>query len=440
MPTSYKFNYSEIIELAYELDCHHSVFDKIWQLGKPTINEDIQTAQVEFNKDGNFMTFAINPTFWNSLSKHQKAFVISHECLHIILSHGLRMIDNYEDPAINITMDIVVNHMLVNYFNFERHLVDPNNKLIWIDNTFKPEDNIQENKCFEYYYSKIKKLRKEILQDLFKNGLLDSHGQSQDSQSNSQPDGQSDSKSESNPTESDIKSIQDEIFEYLNKEMTPEAKEDLKDKLDGSEKNKSTQAGTMPGSSWIIVNVSHVKKKRKWETVIKNWALKQLKDASKEQWAKTNRRYATLSGDLLLPTEAETEGYEDQKIQVWFFQDTSGSCSHLAERFFKAAKSLPTDRFDVKLHCFDTKVYETELTTGILYGSGGTSFTCIENYIINYINNNKQKYPLAIFVITDGYGNKVRPKKPKNWYWFLSTNYKAYIPTESNIFELKDYE
>ena len=30
----------------------------------------------------------INPKFWDSLNYYNKAFVIAHECLHIILNHG----------------------------------------------------------------------------------------------------------------------------------------------------------------------------------------------------------------------------------------------------------------------------------------------------------------------------------------------------------------
>jgi len=43
-------------------------------------------------------------------------------------------------------------------------------------------------------------------------------------------------------------------------------------------------------------------------------------------------------------------------------------------------------------------------------------------------------------LITDGYGNYVHPEKPERWYWFLSHNYKAYIPAKSKTFMLSDYE
>ncbi len=150
-----------------------------------------------------------------------------------------------------------------------------------------------------------------------------------------------------------------------------------------------------------------------------------------------------MKNNFFLPTEMEYEGYEKDRIEVLFFQDTSGSCAHLAKRFFQAAASLPKERFDVRLCCFDTKVYETSLETRQLYGFGGTSFSVLEYWIQNAIASKKLKgYPKAIFVITDGYGDMVYPQagKEKNWHWFLSNHYTRCIPAACNIYMLKDFE
>ena len=47
---------------------------------------------------------------------------------------------------------------------------------------------------------------------------------------------------------------------------------------------------------------------------------------------------------------------------------------------------------------------------------------------------------MAVFVITDGYGDVFLPEKKKNWYWFLSEDAKNYIPKESKVFMLEDFE
>ncbi len=145
---------------------------------------------------------------------------------------------------------------------------------------------------------------------------------------------------------------------------------------------------------------------------------------------------------MFLPSEMEVEDIdkEKNKIEVWFFQDTSGSCSGFAKRFFKAAESLPKDRFNVRMHCFDTRVYETSLEERKLYGFGGTSFTCIENYIQRRIAKENLQYPKAVFIITDGYGNDVHPEHPEVWHWFLSSGYKSHIPKQSKTYLLRNFE
>jgi hypothetical protein len=57
---------------------------------------------------------------------------------------------------------------------------------------------------------------------------------------------------------------------------------------------------------------------------------------------------------------------------------------------------LPNEKFEVKMHCFDTKVYETTIESRRLYGFGGTSFDIIEDYIQSYIKKNNLKYPEGV--------------------------------------------
>ena len=217
------------------------------------------------------------------------------------------------------------------------------------------------------------------------------------------------------------------------------------------EKHTQTEDGDEPGGkqagkgslgAWHFVTKEPVKRKKKWETVIKKWSKKYMKKDtdSIEQWARLARRFALLPTDLMLPSEMDEDSWSQDRIQVWFFQDCSGSCIGLKDRFFRAAKSLPKDRFDVKMHTFDTSVFEVDINQGRVRGGGGTSFTCMENYIQQYIKKHNQSYPKAIFVITDGMGNHVRPQHPENWYWFLSYNYKYCIPNESQIFMLNEFE
>lgn len=414
----YSIESEEFLALSRALMRHHAIFDRMWSMGKPVFTTEIATAAVYFDKLGETIDFQINPDFWQTLNDVQKEFVISHECLHVILYHGIRASElNAEEMKIaNLAFDIVVNHALIDKFDFSREEVDPENKYCWVDTVFI-ENPPETGKYFEYYYNLLEKNPSGIAPSMLGDSTLDSH------------DG--------------LTSFNGSEFEDKLKEMASvEELESLSNFVESQTQdiqNECKQAGCNPGNTFIHVKMGKVKAKKKWETVIKRWASKYMKDDDVEQWARRNRRLVFMPDDFMIPSDQEVEAFEKDRIQVWFFQDTSGSCSGFVDRFFKAAKSLPAERFDVKMHCFDTRVYETTLASGNLYGFGGTTFSCIEHYIQSYIKRHNLSYPKAIFVITDGYGDNVYPEKPERWYWFIQGSMYL-LPPKSNKFNLRDFE
>lgn len=429
-------SWEEWNEVAKHLDAATPIFYMMWKLGRPVYSDNIDTACVLFNKEGNCVGFEINQKFWESLTLTQKAFIIAHECMHVILNHGIRAKDLMEKNVLmecaNKSMDVIINETLAkNYFN-RKELGDLSDKLCWYDTCFDKKDNIEHDKNFEYYYNVM--CRKKPNGDnrsgsgKSKGQLLDDHSGLWDKQA-------------------DWESVED----YLNQVAENCSAQDIQNMLDKIGKqiqdaNSSAggSRGTGAGGGFLIIKPELVKKKKKWETVINKWATTQLKqvDKDQEQWARINRRFVLMGDDMFIPSEIEIEDVdEDQKkIDVWFFQDTSGSCQHLAPRFFKAARSLPEKSFNIRMFCFDTEVYETSLKSGKLYGFGGTSFSCIEHKIQSIMNKEKVKYPKAVFVITDGYGDNVHPQHSDRWYWFLSCNYKYCIPQKSSTYMLQDFE
>lgn len=407
----------EYFELSRDLEEHHAIFYKMWEMGVPIFDNAIKTAAVAFDEVGEYFQFVFNPNFWERLTPYERKFVICHECLHVILNHGIRISGTKEYERCNKALDVVVNHSLVNNFGFNRKLIRDADEYCWVDTVFPNQPNVPDNECFEYYYLRIPSSGLPHLQ------LVDIHG-GLGGMSSEVIDKLNEALSDSEKLAGGLKEVVEKHFEK------------------NHAKNFGGPAGTGEGGRWEFATVGKVAKKRKWETVIKQWAKKydrpEFHDV--EQWARTNRRHTMIGGGLILPTEMEIEHEMEGRIQVWFFQDTSGSCSGFVNRFFAAAMSLPEDRFDVRMHCFDTKVYETNLKDKKLYGFGGTSFSCIERYIQSAMEKEKTEYPKAVFVITDGFGDNVHPKKPKNWYWFLSCDHKSCIPKESNIYMLSDFE
>ncbi len=426
----------EFLLIARDLEIHHAVFAKIWNVGKPRFTDKIPTAAVTFDKEGNHLDFQFNPEFWETLKPYERNFIISHECLHIMLHHGLRLKELNKDIG-NVAADVVINEMLLSGFGFDRtklEWVGPNGR--WMDTVFKDVKlTVEENRSMEYYYNILKKECVEQIKQSLAGGegkgfkIVDDH------------------EGMKGMDTTDLEDVLGDVLDGMNDIEKESLNKAFEDGNVQEQKECSKIAGSMPGNLEITVKVGFVKKKKKWETVIKRWANRFIRDTDKdhEQWARVNRRFVGITStmsNMFLPSEMEIDEKEEikRRIKVWFFQDTSGSCSHLAERFFKAAKSLDKNRFEVEMYCLDTQCYKTSLESGKLYGFGGTSFSILEDEIWNHCKGDIRNYPKAIFVITDGYGDQIIPRKPKNWYWFLDPYYTNHIHKDCNTFKLTDFE
>jgi hypothetical protein len=424
-------------KIKYLLSCHHSIFYKIVEIGKPCFSDKIPTAAVQFDKEGKFINFIFNEKFWEKCDDYKKMFVICHEAMHIILNHGTRFLDKTDTRTANIAMDVVVNHSLVRDFGFIRNEIDSKNEYCWVDTVFKDKKYLgfdyPDDESTEFYYNQIEKNKKD------KNNRNDDGDKvNQDKQK----DG-----SQGTGSEEDNKLV--DSHEDLSNEDLEKVVNDVIDSLDNEEKKQFTEtmknikdAGNALGGWLTIPKIKEVRK-RKWETVIKQWEINCLKttEAEREQWIKKSRRMSSFQSNLILPSTSAIECLhkDKNKINVFFFLDTSGSCINYAHRFFTAANSLPKDKFDIKLFCFDTCVVETDIKSSNVYGGGGTSFSIMEKKIQEEKLKTK-KYPKAVFVITDGYGDAVKPEFPARWHWFLTDNYTRLIPSNSFKYDLKDFE
>jgi len=232
-------------------------------------------------------------------------------------------------------------------------------------------------------------------------------------------------------------------------ELVKIAGSDVTEKMlaSAAQKQQGIMPGSSPGNTFIeFAALKRIKPKPKWESVIKRWTKKALSDEATEMsFVYENRRIDPSYMDgLSLPAEGEGENFEKKKIRVAFFLDTSGSCIHLAERFFNAAKTLDPRRFDVNLYCFDTRVFKTSLKEAKVYGGGGTSFHIIEDAIQQEMAEASRSYPDAVFMITDCYGDKVNPEKPNRWHIFVTEHGDptgaGCFPLGVNYYHLKNFE
>lgn len=422
------FSNAEYFALSQNLEQHHVLFSKFWQLGKPYFTEQIDTAAIVFDKKtGEKIRFIFNPDFWKSLTPYEASFIVCHELLHVILRHGKRIRSAKHKDLANIAADIVVNHTLVRDFAFDRKRISNQAELCWIDTVFKDfKPTPDDDKTMEYYYKLLLDNTKVVNIQLI---LCDSHEAYV-----------MDGNGKATPIEGlDAKDMA-EIFSSL-------PNEDL-EKIEKLCKQHKPQAGKEQGDRVWEFLVQY-RPKRKWESIIKRWSMVYTKSKFNEedQWVLPNRRLWLLRNEeLMIPSsvdqETEKRFSNKDKCIAYFFMDTSGSCVSYAERFFNCVNTLPRDVFDLIAYSFDTKTYEVDLKSGRLSGGGGTEFYIMEDQIQDDIKKGKiRKYPDAVFVITDGFGSAITPQHPDRWNWLMTEgNMKEFIPAESAIHELTDFE
>lgn len=438
----------EIYGVSRLLEAHHSLFYMIWEMGRPIFTRDLPTAAVVYDPTdttGKTLGWYMNPEFWDSINNYTRAFVLGHESLHILFNHIKRhslekqykVSDDgkyvYNDAAMaNIAQDVVINHALVNTFAFDRNNVEDWEKLCWVDTIWPDKTDIPTDECFEFYY----KLLKEDMGKSEQLMLMDSHDYF------------------------DLpEDVRKQIERQLNSTLSDEEKKSLRGMIEqhvvggpdggGEEPSDSTKggktAGTSPLGAWIFVTKPKPIRKPKWETIVRNKVKMIIKTqfGMVEQWAQRQRNHMSLPPQLKMPAEIEDFDIimNKAKIDLVFFLDASGSCYSMADRFFKAAATVPRNIFNIHLCSFDTQVYELDINEPKMIGGGGTYFSIMENYIQSKIKSGAMKrYPDAVFVITDGYGDNVFPEKPKQWFWLMTEKHYSCIPKISHKFMLNEFE
>jgi len=451
-----KISDDEFRRISNDLDEYHALFHMLWKMGRPTFSTAVPTACVSWDREFRRPRWMFNPDFWLSLDHYNRVWVIAHEMLHLVLNHGARFKDAEAQNVVNVATDIVINHMTVNKFGFHRSKIKNADNYCWVDTTFKKQDPanpISDDKHVEFY---LKKLEKMIPPDM-EISIGPGSGQPGDGEgSGGMPSTVDDH--DSMPSAKDAK----EFFKEVDDGLTPEEKADIRDVIekhyqpdekdgksgDGKSDEVNQTRGDSGTGAWTFIDIDRkkIKKKRKWETVILEWCRKKLRPEIKgvERWGRKHRRMSAIdSGRLRLPSEMDVDSFivEKYKLRLLFFLDVSGSCSSMSERFFKAALSLPEDRFETEFFCFNTQVFPVDKEERKLKVGGGTSFDIIEDAVQKWSAENKSKYADAVFIITDGYGNNVSPEKPERWFFFLSNFHSLHcIPAESHTFMLSDYE
>lgn len=382
----------EYRQISHVLDQHHALFYKMWEYGVPEFTNDsnFPTAAMLFDPKSRMpFKFRFNEDFWQSIDLYTRSFVVAHECLHALLNHPVRsehMDDG--DGNINIAMDISVNHMLVNFFGFDRDKIMGAENYCWTDTVF-PDKLISDQYTFEQYYAM---LAEEGLSGTSGSvGTVDDH---------------------SGMNKTDVSDILDAM-----KNASYEEKSDFLDVANTVDPNSTGRRPLAPPAPVIKPSMA-------WTKLVKNWKRKALAPPDEsEQWTSISRRFHLLPDDIVMPAYTE---YGDPefclaKLKTWLFLDCSGSCNDLYTTFFLASDTIPKKRFKVELFAFSTQVVPLRDRESFVeqHLFGGTSFHAIDRYVQSRINSGD--VPDIILVFTDGEAkHPTAYVMPEKWHWFIS--------------------
>lgn len=411
-----KIKHSDIVEISQNLESKCSLFRQFWDMGLPTLTDEIPRAAIGFNKDGDAVSFLWNPEFWEELDNYTRSFVVGHEMLHVLLNHGKRMLIHKDDSKSNQAMDIVVNHILINEFGFDRDkLCFDWSEFCWVDTLFEFPNIPMTNKSYEHYYNILS------IMDSPSKLIMDSHGiLSEDGGGISNKLGES----------LIANDFSDKLLDIINENKFPD----------------SIMGGSSLGQL-MDLNKRSVKISKKWDALMKPSIYKPVEKARVvDTWVRDSRRlydFMENNKDVFLQSRVSVVDKFKEKTQseIWFFLDYSGSCYSYYKNFLDAANSLNAKKFKVRLFTFDTSVTEITTTTTAAIAGGGTHFSCI-NDTVNKLMKDGNNPPSGVWVITDGYASdsKIKPQNPERWTWFLTPrSTRSFIPRESKIENLSDF-
>jgi len=378
----------KIYEVIYSLQEYDFIFQ---QLASSCIivPAKIPTCGIGFDKDLLKFIININTDWFESLNFVTQKFVLIHEICHIIF-HFFDRIAGRDIAKFNIAQDIVINHLIINSCNINRNELTDWDKYCWIDTVAFTTTPLPDQSS-DYYYDLI---------DMPNNAasLLDGHI-----------------------------GLSDQDIENLLKDMSIETINDLQ-KFQ-SKNNRIISSGS--GDSYIPDLIEQIIEEKTRNAAWNKISVLLNKETEIDEDIWTRKNYRIGNTKLTLPVAKDID--DKKKAEVYIFLDCSGSCGGLRHTFIKLVNSIPQNKFVIKKYAFTTKVQEIENDRYLK--DGGTSFKCIDNFV-----NSLKQYPKNIFVITDGFADRITPKFPKKWHWILSSRHIHSLPKESHIYTLPNLD
>lgn len=406
-------------------DINNYLAVEVCKMGYPIATNDIPTAGVGWDDNRKKIVFYFNPTFAQTLTSEEFCFIVAHEAIHLVNSHIFLLHEEIKKLTkrkaeqieiltftrkMNRAMDCVVNDSLINMYNFPKVLdLDPNisNKIKIIYGKDIVGVDCHDKTAYEVYYM-LPEEPASNQKDVENHKIWESFFA---------PDG------------SFKKDFVDTLKEFVNKNIQNSALSDeqleqinkiRKDMKNSSDSYVSKAGDSISGDKRPVDGTDR-------RTINWNKILYKFVDTFKPEdvWSKPNRKLIPSYPDIILPSWKDKE-----KEKIFCAIDSSGSIDYDALSLFVSVLRNTPKRFQIDAISFDNKCYKFDVFgKDKPQGGGGTNFQIIEDYI----QQNCRKYPIAVFVLTDGWGTKVTPKYPERWGWLLYGNsHRGYCENMKN--------
>ncbi len=354
--------------------------------------------------------FMFDENFYKTLSDEEFAFVVSHECMHIINMHIFLLKDKIDDLInkkkenselmqfkykMNVAMDCIVNDSLTNLYKLD--------KLKTIGSLSKKPLPVL------YGMDKIKTHTHDMTATEVYYILPEEEGQ----QGENNHDWSSFFEKDGSVNEDFLNKIKNFIDKNIeNSAMSDKEAADvekMREQLKNSSDSRAARVGNEIGGNLRAINRLG-SNTLSWDKILFQFVeTKKITDC----WNRPHRKLNAIYPKAILPSYVPEE-----KEEIFIAIDASGSIdAHAFQLFTDVVRNTPK-RFKITCITFDTVCYNWDITKQeVPRGGGGTDFAIIEKYILA----NCKKYPKAVFVLTDGenYDGKVEVKDPTKWCWLL---------------------
>lgn len=376
-----KFNISEYFHLKKQIESCDVFYAALYNLLNVNYSNDIETACISFDKQGNSLEMEINEIFWSTLNETAKVFVILHELYHVIYSHGKRMLElNVNFDIGNIASDIVINHHIYEKLGIDRNQFDWK-KYCWVETCFANEVNIPTNMNFEFYYNKL------LLNNSYSSmQLLGTHNPIEEQIDSDFYDGIN-----AGSYSGTFKDILDKNPELINDMAESPEFENLKNELEDSVPIHPELGQERDGKE-VIYQRNDKKPEFKKLMALLIPHKKEMIDEDIEMWVGRHRRYESFlkkNSNIVLPNIKENEYRSNKgKKEIWVFMDSSGSCHNMFYMFANIVITLlQYKKINCRAFAFGDSCKEINaLKPKIKYfGGNAGGFDCIEEKIQSII-------------------------------------------------------